>query len=68
MEGREVERRLLELHSLRVGAEMGRYAARRLGEKERFAVIGDDARTGVARRVEVNPAAIAGQGDGQGAV
>jgi len=41
---------------------MERYVAQHLAEAKPLAVMGEDARTGVARRVEIDPAALAGRG------
>ena len=52
----EVRRRILKRYGIRVEPEMGSYALKKLlGKGSTFAVMGGDARTGVAVRLVVDP-------------
>ncbi|MGD1276345.1 MAG: hypothetical protein ABR964_03875 [Tepidisphaeraceae bacterium] len=49
---------ILQRFGLRIEPEMAAYASRKIAESRDFALLGDDARTGLPRRQIVRPASL----------
>lgn len=62
VEARDIQQRILDAYGIRVDAETGSYIARQIDQsgraRQKFAVIGGQAKTGEPLRLMIDPAAL----------